>query len=214
MQLAWFPHINAAGQYGPKKYPDGFYWGVQFELSPPANHDGYVIQEVSQTFTGTNSTGARADVSKQRYWEAWEIKRGAFGTVLSSKMTVAASMGATTSGASPLPSSLYVPVDDIFFFKVLPGATGTIIFVASAAFYEGPLPSTFTRHNPSTGAGKLLSTTTKPAFWEKKGLCRVLRFEYDLRPGAGTSTLGTYQLPVGTVDHVNPSWPGDFTIHS
>ena len=210
MSIAQYPNIPAAGQYGPKKVPNGFYWGVQFQLASPANNDGYVIQELSQTFTGTDSTGAPVNVMKQRYWEAWEIKRGAVGTVYSSKITVATSIGATPSGAS----SLHVPVDDIFFFKLLPGAVGTIIYIASAAFYEEPLPSTFTRNNPDTGAGTLPSTTVKPAFWANKGLCRILRFEYDLRPGAGTSTLGTYRRPVDTVDSVSATWPGDFTLHS
>ncbi|MPZ34650.1 MAG: hypothetical protein GEV13_27305 [Rhodospirillales bacterium] len=208
--IAQFPHIPVSGQYGPRKIPDGFYWGVQFQLGAPATNDGYIIQEISQTFVGTTSGGAPANVSKPRYWEAWQIKRGAVGTDYASKITVAASIGRTPPAGA---SYLHTPVDDIFFDKRLPGETGTVIYVASAAFYELPLPSTFVTNNPSTGASNLPSTTSRPAFWRDLGLCRVLRFEFNLTAGAGSSTLGTFQVPVGSVAHASPNWPRDFTMH-
>ena len=46
-------------------------------------------------------------------------------------------------------------------------------------FYEGALPPDFRKHNPSTVAGQLHSTTTKPPFWDGSGTVHDITSVWD-----------------------------------
>src|SRR5271166_1042333 len=64
-------------------------------------------------------------------------------------------------------------------------------------FYEGPLPADFKTNNPSTIAGILHSTTTKPPFWDGTGTTHNITATWDDTGSAPTPsvTVGVVALP-------------------
>jgi hypothetical protein len=217
-----FPVLQTP-QFGPRKISTrsagGFIWAVRFQLPAPPTNDGFIVQELDQLQTGVTTTG-RSTFLHVRFFEAWKVTAGqttvdatrAFEQTLASFI---ASQGG--SGRVP-PGSPADPFNDFFFIMFPAGSRGSVTFLASAAFYEEPLPSTFVPNNRATGAGMLPSTLPPPPpFWKDEGLFRALKYEFDFTgtrspASASNATLRTFTTPVGALFRTNPG-AGDFTTH-
>ena len=137
----------------------GFDWKVWFSIGSPAGADGWVIQEITVNSTIVDSKGVTTK-NNYHYWEAWELKKGKTVTVWQD--------GALDNN------------DDQYYSPNSPaGSKGTITFQGIVKFYEGALPADFKTKNPSTIAGILHSTTTKPPFWDGSGTTHDLTSTWD-----------------------------------
>ena len=137
----------------------GFEWKVWFSIGSPAGADGWVIQEVMINRTIVDAKGITT-TKNYHYWEAWELKKGKTVTVWQD--------GALDDN------------DDMYHEPNGPtGSKGTIEARGKVKFYEGALPADFKTNNPSTLAGILHSTTTKPTFWDGSGTTHDLTSTWD-----------------------------------
>jgi len=153
----------------------GVEWLVEFQLTRPAEADGWVVQQVMRSYDIRKPDGSVADprlnAPKAPFWEAWPVKKGATRT--------ANRYDATDDGRT---------YDDSFDQPPRPALKGEFKVVAVVKFYEVALPSTFVKHNPLTRAVDLPSTTTRPDFWDGTGTARNLTVTWDCtNPARGSA---------------------------
>jgi hypothetical protein len=205
MAFRQYPVIQTAPQFGPMKFPGGYLWAILFRLPVPATVAGYIIQEVQMEESGTTSGGSHAR-GGSHYWEAWPVSAGQSEiTAASGRQTIAEFV--TSQGGRPPPGPIFsTPVNDIFFRTFAAGQAGSRTMRASAGFYDDALPTDFVVGNAATGAGALPSTTTRPSFWQPKGLFRYLYFQFDFTTSRdpANATLQTATLPVGMITSATP----------
>jgi len=125
----WLSYITVSG--GPKSTS----WNRRWHLSHPSHMGGYIIEEVTRTFTGIPSAGSAITSTKKRYWIAWKVPPESSGTADALDSFIGSARG-TAKG-----------VDTVY---------------ATARFYEGlNLPEQFSV-GQSLDAGSLLSSTSPP----------------------------------------------------
>jgi len=194
------PVVTPSPQFGPAKFPGGYIWAVRFHLPRPAVHNGFIVQEVRISESGTNAAGARAS-STRHYWEAWPVRRGQTTITDASAQQTVAEFIRSQGGVAPSAPALQVDYTDIFFQTYAAGNRGRREMRGVAAFYEVLLPPDFVTANPRTNAGALPSTTRRPGFWGGQGLFRLLVYQFDFRSSRTTAdgTLRTAVLPSGNI---------------
>jgi hypothetical protein len=79
--------------------------------------------------------------------------------------------------------------DDMYEISSFPSHKGKIVAFGKAKFYEGTLPSDFVAYNPSTLAGSLRSTATKPPFWDDTGTDHSVNVEFDCTKTPNTDRI-------------------------
>lgn len=206
MPFRQYPVIQTTPQLGPGKFPGGYLWAVLFRLPVPANADGFIIQEVDISESGTRSGGIAAGIARH-YWEAWPVSRGQSEVTAASGLMTVAEFIRSEGGTPPAGGGMTTPFNDFFFRTFAAGNAGTRTMRASAGFYEDRLPADFIAANPATNAGSLPSTVTKPSFWQDNGLFRFLRFQFDFTSSRdpGNATLQTALISVGSIaGNANP----------
>jgi len=188
------------------KFPGGCLWAVLFSLPSPAARNGYIIQEVLFSESGTGPSGGKPAAGSKHYWEAWPIAKGDTGITDPNSQETVAKFVKDLTGATLSQAPYQNNYNDIFFNSYLAGSQGRAEWRAVAAFYEVALPKQFIPNNQGTNSGKLLSTTTppnlwQPTFWHGSGLMRVLTFQYNFqktRTNADAVLQGGH-LPNGTM---------------
>jgi hypothetical protein len=151
---------------GPKDLGRGGYdWKVWLNLDSPAAEAGWVIQEVVASFKTVGSIDR-----SYHFWEAWEVDKGKTGTVWQEK-------------------GLDDNDDQYYAAPAAANSKGANKLLGKAKFYEGALPADFKKNNPSTIAGILHSTTSKPAFWDDAGLRHDIEATWDDTGGKGESNV-------------------------
>jgi hypothetical protein len=125
----WLSYKTIAG--GPK----GASWSRQWHLAHPTHKGGYIVEEVTRTFTGVPSAGSAIVATERRYWTAWKV--------------------------SPDSADITDAMDS--FTSVAHGTRhGVETIYATARFYEGlNLPEQFSI-GPGHDADSLLFSTSAP----------------------------------------------------
>jgi hypothetical protein len=137
----------------------GFSWDVWFSIANPAGKDGWVIQEIDADAKITKSDGSVIH-EPYHFWEAWKLKKN-------KKTTIYQDEGLDTN-------------DDRYYTGPRPeGSKGKDVTIGKVRFFEGPLPSSFKKNNPSTVAGILYSSTTAPPYWGGTTAAHNLTCEFD-----------------------------------
>src|SRR5208337_1426680 len=153
----------------------GCSWKVWYSMASASGAAGWVIQEVTASFS---TSGATMRSNSYHYWEAWEVEKG-------KKVTVLLDKGLDDN-------------DDLYYCAPAAKKTkGENKLLGVVKFYEGPLPADFKTNNPSTIAGILHSTTTKPPFWDGTGTTHNITATWDDTGSAPTPsvTVGVVALP-------------------
>jgi hypothetical protein len=63
----WLSYITIAGS------PKSASWNRQWHLAHPSPKGGYIVQEVTRTFTGVQAAKSAITSTKVKYWEAWRV---------------------------------------------------------------------------------------------------------------------------------------------
>ncbi len=123
----------------------GFNWVVQFILKINSPKGGYFVQEVKIQRTISEECPTEYNDIDITYYEAWQVNAG-------KTITTYAEGGDVR--------------DDTYYMSSMTQSEGNTDFTGTVKFFENiTLPADFEANNPSTYAGILLSTKTKPAFW-------------------------------------------------
>lgn len=160
--------VTISNVSGPKDLGrGGFDWKVWFTIGTAAANDGWVIQEINASFKTEGSGGS---TKSYHFWEAWQLKKG-------KKQTIYQDEGLDDND------------DQYYHSSEAAGSKGVNKVVGKVKFYEGALPSDFKTNNPSTVAGILNSTTTKPSFWDDTGTDHNITATWD-----DTGTPSTHKV--------------------
>jgi hypothetical protein len=125
----WLSYTTIAGS---AKSPS---WSRRWHLTHPSHEGGYIVEEVTRTFTGIQSAGAAIISTRDRYWTAWKVPPGS--------TDISDAVDSFAPGAEGV-------------------GTGVHTVCATARFYEGLiLPEQFSA-GQSPYAGSLLSSTIAP----------------------------------------------------
>jgi len=150
--------VSITNVSGPKDLGrGGFDWKVWFNIGTAAGTDGWVIQEINASF---KTEGAGGSTRSYHFWEAWQLKKGKTQTIYQDE-------------------SLDDNDDQYYSAPAATGSKGSNKVVGNVKFYEGALPADFKTNNPSTVAGILNSTTTKPDFWDGSGTDHSITATWD-----------------------------------
>jgi hypothetical protein len=153
----------------------GVDWRIYWDLPSAAGRDGWVIQEVTDTFDVKDAAGKSTFKKVYHFWEAWPVSKGKSITQLQDN---------TATGYDN-------SYDDGYMISSFPGTKGELSIVGKAKFFEGDLPSDFKQKNPDTIAGNLYSTTTKPGFWDGSGVDHNITATWDCTKTPATSKVVT-----------------------